>query len=365
MRIPIRPNVRIMEPYSPGKPISEVKRELGLERVVKLASNENPFGPSPLAVAAVKQAAGEMHLYPDGAAYDLREAISKKFGLPHSQLLVGNGSDELIHLLGLVLLGSPEDRAVVGDPSFVRYDAAAQLAPCELVKVPLDSTQTHDLTAMRKAVTEHTKMVFVANPNNPTGTIVTKRDLDAFIADLPDDVTTILDEAYIEFAADAPEFPDSVEYVREGKNVVGLRTFSKVYGLAGIRMGYGFAPAEIVDAVNRAREPFDVNSLAQAAAIAALGDDEHVRRTVANNRKGIARITEVLQSVGAKAYPTYANFVFADMGKPAASVFDALLRKGVIVRCCDSMGCPNCLRITVGTEEENEIFAEALRSVSA
>lgn len=365
MRIPIRPNVRLMEPYSPGKPISEVKRELGLEHVVKLASNENPFGPSPLAMQAVKRAAADMHLYPDGAAYELREAISRKFGLPHAQLLVGNGSDELIHLLGLVLLGSPEDQIVVGDPSFVRYDAAAQLAPCELVKVPLDRCQVHDLSAMRRTVTERTKMVFIANPNNPTGTIVRTPDLESFLRDLPEHVTTILDEAYFEFAEDVPDYPNSVDLVRAGRNVVGLRTFSKAYGLAGIRVGYGFAPAEIVDAVNRAREPFDVNSLAQAAAVAALEDADHVKRTVDNNRKGAASIADAIEAAGGRAYPTYANFVFADLGKPAAPVFEALLRKGVIVRCCDAMGCPTCLRITVGTEEENEIFAEALRSVTA
>jgi histidinol-phosphate aminotransferase len=365
MRIPIRPNVRLMEPYSPGKPISEVKRELGLDRVIKLASNENPFGPSPKAMAAVREAASQMHLYPDGAAYELKRAIAAKFGVSASQLIVGNGSDELIHLLGLVLLGAEKDEMVVGDPSFVRYDAAAQLAPCKLIKVPLDKTYTHDLTAMRKAVTEHTKIVFIANPNNPTGTVVKKPDLDEFLKDLPAQVVTVLDEAYYEFAADLPDFPNSVDYIREGKNVVGLRTFSKIYGLAGIRVGYGFAPEEMVDGINRAREPFDVNSLAQVAAIAALDDDEHLRRTVENNRKGVKRIADAIEAAGGKAYPTYANFVFADLGKPAAPVFHALLGKGVIVRCCDSMGQPSCLRITIGTEEENEIFAEAYRSVSA
>jgi histidinol-phosphate aminotransferase len=354
-----------MEPYSPGKPISEVKRELGLDRVIKLASNENPFGPSPKAVAAVQKAATEMHLYPDGAAYDLRQAISKRFGVKPSQLLVGNGSDELIHLLGLVLLGNEADEMIVGDPSFVRYDAAAQLAPCKLVKVPLDKTYTHDLTAMRKAVTENTKIVFIANPNNPTGTVVTKKDVDAFLADLPQQTTTVLDEAYYEFAAELPDFPNSVDYVAAGKNVVGLRTFSKIYGLAGIRVGYGFAPEELVDGVNRAREPFDVNSLAQAAAIAALDDDDHLKKTVENNRKGAERISKAIEAAGGKAYPTYANFVFADLGKPAVPVFQALLRKGVIVRCCDSMGQPTCLRITVGTAEENQMFEEAFRSVSA
>lgn len=363
MSISIRPNVSLMEPYQPGKPISEVKRELGLDRVVKLASNENPFGPSPKAVEAVRNAALEMHLYPDGAAYSLRQAISAKFGVSPSQLLVGNGSDELIHLLGLVLLDKPTDEMIIGDPSFVRYDAAAQLAPCKLVKVPLDSTFTHDLTAMRKAITANTKMVFICNPNNPTGTIVTRADVDSFLADLPEHVVLVLDEAYFEFAAGNPDYPDSVDYVKAGKNVIGLRTYSKAYGLAGIRVGYGFAPEIIVDAVNRAREPFDVNSLAQAAGVAALTDNEHVTRTVENNKAEAARISRVLADLGMKPIPTSANFIFVQLDRPGKPVFQALLKKGVIVRATDEMGQPNCIRISIGTHEENTLLIDCLKEV--
>jgi histidinol-phosphate aminotransferase len=365
MTIPIRPNVRLMEPYSPGKPISEVKRELGLDRVIKLASNENPFGPSPKAVEAVRCAATQMHLYPDGAAYDLRQALTAKFGVPASNLLVGNGSDELIHLLGLVLLGAEGDELVIGDPSFVRYDAAAQLAPCKLTKVPLDSTYTHDLVAMQKAITEKTKLVIIGNPNNPTGTIVTRKDLDAFIADLPASTVVILDEAYYEFSAQNPQYPSSIEYVMRGQNVVGLRTFSKAYGLAGIRVGYGFAPDEIVDAVNRAREPFDVNSLAQVAGVAALQDDVFVAQTVTNNLKGVDRISAALKELGTQPVPTCANFIFVHLGRPGKPVFQELLKRGLIVRATDEMGQPNCLRISIGTEEENEILISALREVLA
>jgi len=365
MGLRIRPNVRRMEPYSPGKPVSEVKRELGLESVVKLASNENPLGPSPKAVEAVRRAAESMHVYPDGSAYELRQALASRFGLSGKQILLGNGSDELIHLLGLVFLGSPEDEMVVGDPSFVRYDAAAHLADCKLVKVPLDGDLVHDLRAMARAITPRTKIVFVANPNNPTGTIVRKAEVDAFLNDLPEGVLLVLDEAYYEFAADVPDFPNSLDYLREGRPVVGLRTFSKAYGLAGIRIGYGFAPEEVVDAVDRAREPFDVNSLAQAAAVAALEDDAHVARTVANNRVGAARIAEALRQAGARVFPTYANFVYADLGRPAQPVFDALLRQGVIVRTATTMGSPTGLRVSVGTPDEVDRFVEAFRKVVA
>lgn len=352
-----------MHPYTPGKPISEVRRELGLTDIVKLASNENPLGPSPLAVEAVREAAGQMHVYPDGVAYDLRQAISDKFSLPAEQVILGNGSDELIHLLGLVFLGDPSDEVLCGDPSFVRYDAAAHLSASKLVKVPLDAHYKHDLAAMAKRVTERTKLVFIANPNNPTGTIVDRADLEAFLRDLPASVVTVLDEAYYEFAADVPSRANSLDFIKEGMPVVGLRTFSKAYGLAGIRVGYGFAPAFIVDAIERARAPFNVNSLAQVAAIAALNDEAHVRATVENNRRGLRRISEVLQAAGAQTFESFGNFVFADLHQPAEPVFQALLRKGVIVRPGGAFGAPNCLRVSVGTEEEVSAFVEAFNAV--
>jgi len=365
MTLPIRPNVLRMEPYSPGKPISEVKRELGLDRVVKLASNENPLGPSPLAVEAVKKAAEEMHVYPDGAAFELKEAISAKFGIPGNQLLVGNGSDEIIHLLGLLFLGNEGDEMLVGFPSFVRYDAAAHLAPAKLVQVPLDADYRHDLPAMAKAITPNTRMVFVANPNNPTGTIVRKAEFESFLNDVPENVVVVLDEAYYEFAADEPDLPVSTDYLKQGRNVIGLRTFSKAYGLAGIRVGYGFAPAAVVDAYHRAREPFNVNRLAQAAGIAALQDDDHVRRTVENNRRGLDRLAGVFREIGAKPIESFANFAYADLGRPARPVFQALLARGVIVRSGEGLGNPTCLRVSVGTEEEMDIFETAMREVAS
>ena len=365
MALPIRPNVLRMTPYLPGKPVEEVKRELGLERVVKLASNENPLGPSPKAVEAVREAAGRMHVYPDGAAYALKAKLAAKFGLPQSQILVGNGSDELIHLLGLVLLGEG-DEMMMGDPSFSRYDAAAHLAPARLVKVPLDADYRHDLAAMARAITPSTRLVWVANPNNPTGTVVRRREFDRFLADVPQEVVVVLDEAYFEFAQSLDDFPDSRDYLRSGRpNVVGLRTFSKAYGLAGIRVGYGFAPPALADAIERAREPFDVNALAQVAAVAALDDDEHLRRTVETNRRGLDALARVFREVGARPLESFANFVYADLGRPARPVFDALLRRGVITRSGDALGDPTCLRVSVGTDEEMTIFAEELRGVMA
>lgn len=359
----IRPNVLQMQPYSPGKPVDEVKRELGLDRVVKLASNENPLGPSPKAIAAVQAAAAKMHVYPDGAAHTLRQALSAKFGVDAKQILVGNGSDELIHLLGLVLLEEGSEM-MMGDPSFSRYDAAAHLAPAKLVKVPLDADYRHDLPAMARAITPQTRLIWIANPNNPTGTVVRKAEVDRFLADVPEDVVVVLDEAYFEFAQELPDFPDSLDYIKAGKpNVVGLRTFSKAYGLAGIRVGYGFAPPAIADAIERAREPFDVNSLAQVAAVAALEDDEHIKATVETNRRGLKTLAGVFEEVGARPLESFANFVYTDLGRPARPVFDALLRRGVITRPGDVLGNPTCLRVSVGTDEEMEIFVKELKEI--
>lgn len=352
-----------MTPYSPGKPVEEVKRELGLDRVVKLASNENPLGPSPKAVAAVQEAATRMHIYPDGSAHNLRAALSAKFGVDPKQILVGNGSDELIHLLGLVLLDE-DSEMLMGDPSFSRYDAAAHLAPAKLVKVPLDAEYRHDLPAMAKAVTEKTKLVWIANPNNPTGTVVRDKEFSQFLHDIPVDTIVVLDEAYYEFAAGVEDFPNSIEYIQAGwPNVVGLRTFSKAYGLAGIRVGYGFASPVVADAIERAREPFDVNSLAQVAAIAALEDDEHIQKTVELNRRGLETLRQAFTEVGAKPLESYANFMYADLGQPARPIFDALLRRGVITRPGDVLGNPTCLRVSVGTDEEMAIFVKELKEV--
>ena len=267
---PIRPAILKMSPYSPGKPIDEVKRELGLDRVVKLASNENPLGPSPRAVEAVKAAAETLHLYPDASCFSLREALAAKYGLPMNQIVVGNGSDEIIHLLGQIFLEDEGDEIIVGDPSFVRYDAAAGLANCRLIKVPLTADMRLDIPAMAARASERTRLIFIANPNNPTGTIVSQVEIEGLLQSVPSSTVVVLDEAYFEFAQSAPGMPNSLDYLSRFPNVVGMRTMSKAYGLAGLRVGYAFVSPEISDAIDRAREPFNVNILAQAAAIGAL-----------------------------------------------------------------------------------------------
>ncbi|HRF59886.1 MAG TPA: histidinol-phosphate transaminase [Fimbriimonadaceae bacterium] len=363
MNFPLRPNVRRMTPYSPGKPIAELQRERDVHPIVKLASNENPLGPSPRALEAIAAAAQHLHLYPDASGYALRQALSAKYGLPPEQLVLGNGSDEIIHLLGQVLLGAETDEVIVGEPSFVRYDAAAHLANCRLVEVPLDADLRHDLPAMAQAVTEHTRLVFIANPNNPTGTIVDRVELDRFLDDLPPHVLVVLDEAYYEFASADPAYPDSIALVRAGRPVFGLRTFSKAYGLAGIRVGWGFGPAEVTDAIERAREPFNVNSLAQAAAIAALEDDAHLARTLDVNRRGMERLTAAFRASGVKWTESHANFVCVDLGRPARPIFEALLAHGVIVRPGDVLGLPNHLRISIGADHEVDQFIGAWETV--
>lgn len=349
-----------MHAYVAGKPIEEVKRELGLERVVKLASNENPLGPSPRAVSAVQEAAANMHLYPDASGYALKSALASKFGVGRDNVLLGNGSDELIALLGMVLL-RPGDSMVVADPTFVRYAASAELAEVELVRVPLDGLMRHDIDRMVEALSPTTRLVYVANPHNPTGTVVDGAAIDRLVEHLPSGATLVLDEAYYEFSPGL----DSLRYVREGKSVVALRTFSKAYGLAGIRVGYGFATEDLVDAVNRAREPFDVNALAQAAALAALDDEEFLKKSVEWNREGLARITRVAEKLGFETVPSHANFVLIKLDRPGTEVFNQMLKLGVIVRAGEPLGLPNTIRVSVGTAEEIDVFTDAFNQVVA
>lgn len=357
----IRHAVLGMTPYVPGKPISEVQRELGLSEVVKLASNENPLGPSPLALQAVQRAAMQMHQYPDASGHDLKLAISNKFGVPPDQIVLGNGSDEIIKLFALVYL-EPGDNLVIGNPSFVRYDAAAQIAGSELRRVPLDSEWRHDLGAMAQAVDRHTKLVFVANPHNPTGTVVDQAAIERFVEKIPRTCLVVLDEAYYEFAAADPAYGSALELLQRGANVAVFRTFSKSYGLAGIRVGYAFAPADTVSAANRAREPFNVNSLAQSAAIAALEDDEHIQRTREVNDSGLARVAAFMAGRGFATVPSRANFMCVDVspaGLTGQEAFERLLRRGVIVRSGGPLGMPNHIRVSIGLPAEMDAFFAA------
>lgn len=357
----IRPNVQAMRPYEPGKPISTVQRELGLKRVVKLASNENPLGPSPKAIEAVQRALQELHLYPDGAAFELRNALAVRHGLPMSQIVVGNGSDELIANLAVAIIENPEDEIVTSECSFPCYDTAAELAPCRLVKVPLDSSWRIDLRGMAASISDRTKIVFIANPNNPTGTYVSREAMNDFLDRVSEEVLIVLDEAYFEFARSNHDYPDGREYLLQGRNVAVLRTFSKAYGLAGLRLGYGFVPEYLAKANDRVRSPFHVNTLAQVAGLAAIHDDAHVRRTLDNNKEGLAMLRLAFEEAGCGLTDTVANFHFVDLHRPAAPIADALLKRGFIVRTFGS--APNHLRVTVGNPEENLAFVEAFREV--
>ncbi len=356
--------VRALRPYQPGKPIEEVKRELGLSgEIVKLASNENPLGPSPLALAALAEAAVRLAQYPDGGCHDLRNAVSEKRGVAPDSLIFGNGSDEIIHLLGLTFL-APGDEVVVGDPTFVLYEAAATLAGATTVKVPLTRPDyRHDLDAMADAFTDRTRLVFIANPHNPTGTIVGKSDVDRLLAQLPSRALLVLDEAYGEYVYHLPDFPRADDYIRQGAPVIGLRTFSKMYGLAGLRVGYGVAAPDVIRALNQPRSPFNVNLAAQAAASAATNDDAFVAQGLDINTRGLETLYGVFDELGLPYIPSHANFVMADVLRPCRAVFDALLRKGVIVRTGDVFGMPTHLRVTVGTPAQIEKFATALKEV--
>lgn len=356
----IRPNVLQLEPYSPGKPIEEVKRELGLTEVIKLASNENPLGPSPHAIAAALRAMQSANLYPDGSCFELRQAVAKHDDVPPDYLLFGNGSDELIHYIGLTFL-MPGDEVIVGHPSFVRYEAAAKLNNALLRVIPLREHR-FDLVAMKQKVNDHTKLIFIANPNNPTGTIVTQDEVEAFMDGMPEHVVVVFDQAYQEYVS-REDYPDTLRYVREGRNVMQLRTFSKAYALAGLRVGYVIARPELIDALNRVREPFNVNSVAQAAALAALQDQEHLRHAVELNRRGLEYLYQHFERLGLPYVPSEANCVMVDLRRDSQAVFQELLKRGVIVRTGHIFGLPTYLRVTTGKPEENERFICALEEV--
>jgi histidinol-phosphate aminotransferase len=353
-------NVSRQIPYSPGKPIDEVKRELGLSRVVKLASNENSLGPSRRALEAIEQAAPRLHLYPDAGCRALRTALAEHLGVGGDHLVFGNGSDEIIQMLGLAFL-LPGDSLIQADPSFVRYEASAVLNGAECIKVGL-TDWTHDLDAMADRFDERTRLVYVANPNNPTGTIVSDAQVRRFLRRLPERAVVVFDEAYFEYVESA-DFPNALELIREGWKVISLRTFSKAYGLAGLRIGYGIARPEIIHYLEQVREPFNTSHLAQTAAEAAIRDMDHLDATLAMNRTGKDQLYTAFRRLGLQFTPTEANFVWVDLARESDPVFQALLRKGIIVRAGAHVGSSTHLRVTIGTAEENQLFIDALEAV--
>jgi histidinol-phosphate aminotransferase len=366
MTQPIRPQRGLdsIHAYVPGKPIDEVKREYGLDDVIKMASNENPLGVSPKALRAMQDALPRLNHYPDGASYEFRSALATHFDVDRSQVAVGNGADDLILELSMAFLDEG-DEVIVSRSSFPMYDIYTAAMRARIVKTPLTPQQGIDLDAMADAVTDRTRLIYVCNPNNPTGTIVGAREVERFLGRIPERVIIVMDEAYVEMV-DSDDFPDSLAYVRSGRpNVVVLRTFSKVYGLAGIRIGYGFAHADLMATLFRIKPPFNVNVLAQAAGIAALDDGEFVARSVDENRKGREFLYEGLARLGLEYAASHTNFILVRFGPRAAGVQQALLERGVIVRPCGGYDLPEHLRISIGTPVENARFLRELEAVLA
>ncbi len=345
--------------YDPGKPIEETAREMGLDpaEIIKLASNENPLGPSPKAVQAMGEAAAEAHIYPDGGGYKLRQAIAEKFGLERSQIVLGNGSNEIIELVGHGFL-KPGDNIIAAEHAFVVYRLMATLFGAETIEVP-DPGYVHDLEAMAAAITPDTRQIFIANPNNPTGTLVEQEAIDRFMDQVPDHVTVIFDEAYYEFL-DTP--PDTLKYVKQGRNVVIMRTFSKIQGLAALRIGYGITTPAIATVLEKCRQPFNTNAIAQAGAIAGLADQDHQDRTKTVTDEGRAYLEQAFSEMGLDYVPSYANFVLVKVGDGNA-VFADMLKRGVIVRAMAGYKLPEWVRISVGTMEENQRCVATLKQV--
>ncbi len=352
----IKPHILELEPYQPGKPIEELERELGISGSIKLASNESPLGPSPKALAALRRAIGSIHRYPDGASFELRRKLAGRLQLGEDQLVFGAGADEILELLAKVLLG-PGDECVFAWPSFAMYPIVVRGMGATAVRVPLDRDHAHDLPAMAAAVTERTKLVFVCNPNNPTGTSIGAEAFDRFVASLPDDVVLAVDEAYVDFAR-RRDFPDALAWVGRRPGTIVMRTFSKIFGLAGLRIGYGAADPELASYLERARHPFNVNRLAEVAAAAALDDGDFVERTTRLNGSGIDYLSRELRALGIDVVPSDANFVLARTGP---GVYERLLEEGVIVRPMGGFDMPDYVRISVGLPEENERLVKTLR----
>lgn len=359
--IELRHFVKDIKPYKPGKPIEEVIKELGLTGdVVKLASNENPLGASPLAIKAMTAKIADSHLYPDDNCYYLKQRLSEKFSVPLANTIVGSGSVELIELI-IKAYVNPGDQVIMSEPSFIMYKIACQIFGGERVAVPLKD-QRHDIPTMIKAINAKTKIVIVDNPINPTGTIVEKESMDRFIKAVPPHVIVVLDEAYCEYIID-PGYPSGMDYLRDHPNIIVLHTFSKIYGLAGLRVGYGFGSEEIIGAMMKVRLPFNVNRIGQVAAGAALEDRAFVRQSLDNNEAGKEFLYRELLRLGLSHERSYGNFILVDFKRDAQEIFEALQRKGIIARTVFEYGLPTSLRITIGTPGQNRSLVNALQTI--
>ena len=348
-----------LTPYQPGKPIEEVEREYGISNSVKIASNENPLGPSPKAVEAIRAALPQLNLYPDGDAFYLKQRLAEKFGLDRARIIIGNGSNELIEMIVRAFLRVGES-IVAAEHAFAIYHLCVHAAGGRTITVS-HTGFAFDLDAMARAIADDTRIVFLDNPNNPTGTIYTKTDWEAFLEKVPPSVVIVVDEAYFEFVEDA-DYPNSLDYHSDERVLITLRTFSKICGLAGVRVGYGLSSPEVIDALNRIRQPFNVNTLAQVGALAALDDTEHIRKTQDNNRRGLAYLRRELDRLGVEYAPTWGNFLLVKVGP---GVTQQLLPQGIIIRPMEGYGYPGYARVSVGLPEENERFIAALEKMQA
>jgi len=360
MKTSLKPWISDLPDYVAGRTIEEIKRKYGLAAVYKLASNENPLGPSPKALDAIRDSLSRVNRYPDAHAFYLKEKLARKLGVTPENIIPGNGSDEIIQLIAQTFL-LPGEEVIMGDPTFSFYQIVVVAAGGREILVPLKNF-SYDLIAMASRISEKTKVIFINTPLNPTGTIILKDAFEDFLERIPPDVILVVDEAYGEYVTDR-SYPDFLDYREAGKKMVVLRTFSKIYGLAGLRIGYGIADAYLISCLNKIRGPFNTNLLAQAAAVAALDDDEHLKRSRAVNEEGLRYLYGELATLGIECLPTQANFFLIRIGEHAGRLYEALLKEGVIVRVMSGGGLENYLRITVGLPSENEKFIQSLRKV--
>jgi histidinol-phosphate aminotransferase len=357
-------NIENLRPYKPGKPIEETEREYGIRNPAKMASNENPLGASPSAIKVLKASIDQIHLYPDGGCYYLKERIAqhlKAYDVEMHNIIMGNGSNEIIEFIIRTFV-APDENIVFGEPSFIVYKLAGIAHNRRGKMVPLKADLTYDLDALAEAVDEKTKVIFLANPNNPTGTVFSVEVFERFLSRVSEDLIICIDEAYAEYIDDK-RVPNGLDYAPHRHRMVVLRTFSKIYGLAGLRIGYGISGKEVVNYMDRVRPPFNVNRLAQVAAIAALDDEDHIKRSKELNLSGRYYLEKAFSGLGIKWYPSQANFILLDLDRPAAPVFQALIEKGFITRLVENYGLPNHLRVTIGTEAQNRGLIEALKTV--
>ncbi len=358
MKLHVSDNIKNLIPYPPGKPLEELEREYGITGSIKLASNENNLGPSPKAVAAIQDSLTNLHRYPDGSCYYLAEALAKKIGVKPEELVFGNGSNEIIQLLISSFL-APGEEVVTSHPTFLVYQKVVQAQGGINKVVPLKGMQ-HDLDGLLAEITDKTRLIFLDNPNNPCGTVFDKEAFLVFLDKVPESVIVVLDEAYVDFVEDGLRL-DAREFINLPTPVVAMRTFSKAYGLAGLRVGYGLMRPEIADYLHRVRQPFNVNSTAQIGALAALEDDEHYQKTLTLTKEGIAFLSTEVEKLGCKAFASQTNFFLIDIKTDGKELYEQMLRKGVIVRPMNAYGFPSYIRITIGLPEENERFLKALK----